>query len=134
MVVAQGAVCSCGSSTFGTCATFKGVYRVKEHLYCPTCTGGGVSCNATLCRDWRLIKSRKSSKGNKMKQLLEDAAAVREPAPPQTPSGEVRVGNYDEDKIRSDWEGTKHGRDALSETRHGAGDLVFSGIVVALSH
>ena len=107
MVVAQEVVCSCGSNTFGTCATFEGVSRVKEHLYCPTCTGGGVSCNATLCRDWRLMKSRKSSKGNKMKQLLEDAAAVREPAPPQTPSSGARAGDYNEGKVFTDWARTK---------------------------
>jgi len=62
--------------------------------------------NATLCEHWRLVKPRNSkSKQVKAKQLSAEAADVRGQEP-QTPSGEVRVGNYDEDKIRSDWEGT----------------------------
>jgi hypothetical protein len=81
-----------------------------------------------------LVKPRNSkSKQVKAKQLSAEAADVRGQEP-QTPSGEVRAGNYDEGKVFTDWAGTKRGRAALSETRHGAGDLVFSGIVVALSH
>ena len=133
-MVAQEEVCWCGPNTFGTCANFTGRARLKQGEYCLACTEGRSTLNATLCEHWRLVKPRNSkSKQVKAKQLSAEAADVRGQEP-QTPSGEVRVGNYDEDKIRSDWEGTKHGRDALSETRHGAGDLVFSGIVVALSH
>ena len=106
MVVAQEEVCWCGPNTFGTCANFTGRARLKKGEYCLACTEGRSTLNATLCEHWRLVKPRNSnSKQVKAKQLSAEAADVRGQEP-QTPSGEVRVGNYDEDKIRSDWAGT----------------------------
>jgi hypothetical protein len=81
-----------------------------------------------------LVKPRNSNlKQVKAKQLSAEAADVRGQEP-QTPSGEVRAGNYDEGKVFTDWARTKRGRAALSETRNGKGDWMFCDNVVALSH